>query len=388
MVSNENSQKVLLSLFNELDISDLMYERAEDRYKSLGEFLSRRESKIYRNDPHVYPQGSFRLGTVIKPTSGKDEYDLDISCCLRTGFNTNDNSQVELRDLVLHELKLYREKVGITTPVQTKHRCFRLEYADKISFHIDIVPSMPVPISVVNYFEKQMLESGTQESHARRFAKHSVYITDDRIEAGRWKTSNPEGYALWFDSRVMAGEREIFEKALIGDLPTNQRKKSLQKIVQLLKRHRDVMFKNHPDNKPASIIITTLIALSFTGQKSDHESLFDAVGALQAFAAKGGALLNPVDSNEDFTDKWSMSRYKDLRLRENFSAWVLQLGRDLNLVLNSSDYVLLSEGINKSFSLAIGQDVLRSIIGSSTEGKARMEVHELRKPEAKSWRNK
>ena len=46
---------------------------AEARYKDLAVWFGRPETPCYRFDPHTYPQGSFRPGTVV---SG-EEYDLD-----------------------------------------------------------------------------------------------------------------------------------------------------------------------------------------------------------------------------------------------------------------------------------------------------------------------
>ena len=49
---------------------------AEARYKDLAVWFGRPETPCYRFDPHTYPQGSFRPGTVV---SG-EEYDLDFGC--------------------------------------------------------------------------------------------------------------------------------------------------------------------------------------------------------------------------------------------------------------------------------------------------------------------
>ena len=64
-------------LADSLDISPSLYERAADRHRSLGEWLCRDASRLREFSPHVSPQGSFRLGTVVRPLASDAVYDLD-----------------------------------------------------------------------------------------------------------------------------------------------------------------------------------------------------------------------------------------------------------------------------------------------------------------------
>ena len=49
-------------LAEELAVPQDRFDQAERRYKDLGEFLHRDESKVRDYDPDVYIQGSFALG--------------------------------------------------------------------------------------------------------------------------------------------------------------------------------------------------------------------------------------------------------------------------------------------------------------------------------------
>ena len=75
-MTNEQLNDLFLRIAEELDISDTLFEKAVTSYTALGEYI----------DNHcdfsvsVYTQGSFRLGTVIRPLSEEDEYDLDLIC--------------------------------------------------------------------------------------------------------------------------------------------------------------------------------------------------------------------------------------------------------------------------------------------------------------------
>ncbi len=72
-------QKMMVEeIANSIDIPESAYERAEKRYKVLGDWFDRKEAKCFGFAPHIYPQGSFRLGTVVRPLNEKDEYDLDV----------------------------------------------------------------------------------------------------------------------------------------------------------------------------------------------------------------------------------------------------------------------------------------------------------------------
>lgn len=53
-----------------------------------------------RHDAHVFVQGSFALGTPIRPINDDDEYDLDFSCKLRECVSRDTHTQLQLKELV------------------------------------------------------------------------------------------------------------------------------------------------------------------------------------------------------------------------------------------------------------------------------------------------
>jgi len=78
-----NEISMMLKQYAEmLDIPVSYYLEAKKRYESVGDWLSRGDSTLSIYNPEIYPQGSFLLGTVIKPISNKDEYDIDLACLL------------------------------------------------------------------------------------------------------------------------------------------------------------------------------------------------------------------------------------------------------------------------------------------------------------------
>ncbi|MCZ3030519.1 hypothetical protein NYY88_19625, partial [Acinetobacter baumannii] len=64
---SRESEEFLEDLAEELAVPPSRYEDAERSYNSLGKWLHRDASTVRGYDPQVYVQGSFRLGTTIRP---------------------------------------------------------------------------------------------------------------------------------------------------------------------------------------------------------------------------------------------------------------------------------------------------------------------------------
>ena len=126
------------------------YKKAKERYEDLGEWFGREESRFKNNDVHVFPQGSFRLGTAIRPLNNNEEYDLDLACNIRDEISKSTHSQKDLKELVGKELESYRNARGIKSKKEEKRRCWRLEYQDSLNFHMDVVPCIPLDESISN----------------------------------------------------------------------------------------------------------------------------------------------------------------------------------------------------------------------------------------------
>jgi hypothetical protein len=65
-----------------LDIPDHLYEAAVLKYEDIGTWLGAEDSELREFLPEIYPQGSFRLGTVVRPIHRTHEYDIDLVCRL------------------------------------------------------------------------------------------------------------------------------------------------------------------------------------------------------------------------------------------------------------------------------------------------------------------
>src|SRR5688572_16243631 len=124
-MQNEITRGVLQEIIATLDIPESAHEKVERRYLDLGKWFERPESRCSKFAPHVYPQGSFRLGTVNRPLHEDDEYDLDLGCRLRKGVTKSSHSQKELKTLVGLDLEDYRTARQLESKLEEKHRCWR-----------------------------------------------------------------------------------------------------------------------------------------------------------------------------------------------------------------------------------------------------------------------
>ena len=84
MPLNEKAYDEFLTEYIEgLDISPSKYQQAVDRYISVGSWLTEGELLASNGSlPTIYVQGSFRLGTVVRPLMSMKEgdYDIDLVC--------------------------------------------------------------------------------------------------------------------------------------------------------------------------------------------------------------------------------------------------------------------------------------------------------------------
>ena len=310
----KQAEEYLEALAKALEIPPSRYEQAEKGYKSLGDWLHREDSGVKNFDPDVFVQGSFRLGTVIKPQSDKEEYDVDCACSLTT-LGKSDISQFALKDLLGEEIKLYRKSKSIQKEVHEGRRCWRLEYADGAQFHMDIVPCIPNAADQRLLLEARNLDAG--------FAETAVAITDNEVPqyyeiTEDWPCSNPRGYAEWFKSRmgdvfIRRREKVLNEMrsegvtASVEDIPTYRVRTPLQSAIMILKRHRDTVFADDPADKPISIIISSLAAHAYEGEETIGYALLSILSRMEQAIEHDGVkyiIKNPTNALENFADKW------------------------------------------------------------------------------------
>ncbi len=124
-----------------LDISDTQREEAVKHYEAVGNWLNAQDSPIARYGPQIYPQGSFRLGTMIKPINDTEQYDIDLVCELKM-LAKDRLTQKQLKHMVGDRLKQHKTYSQLLDREEGR-RCWKLNYADSARFHMDILPCVP-----------------------------------------------------------------------------------------------------------------------------------------------------------------------------------------------------------------------------------------------------
>lgn len=357
---------LLEKIIEDIEVPDWFYKNAEERYEAVGAWLRRDESKLAVYTPHIYVQGSFLLGTANRPILDEDGCDIDLVCCLN--ISKEDIEWGELKKIIGDELKANGKYERMLE--EEGRRCWTIVYSENepIRFHLDILPAIP------NDYLRQ---------EDNPLLKNPIFITDKILE--RFMGSNPKGYVEWFKIQMMA-HKPFYDhrvkllseqlKCEIEAVPTYVVKTPLQQVIQLLKRHRDLIFKDKSDEireaKPISIIITTLAAKAYasiptfvandlyTIAKTILQEMPNHISEKQNSEGKTVRWVeNPTDKTENFADKWEYHPEREISLK----LW-------LEAAKISLDRAFQKEGIHNI------SESLKEMFGEKTVARALTKFHE------------
>lgn len=370
MRKKEFRQRDILKLIEGLDISPTMYKNATEKYKAVGTYLQDQGLTC-----DIFPQGSFSLGTVVRPyrESKEADYDLDFICCLSEQKEKTTARYVKniVKD-TLCKSEVYKEKIQDTE----WDKCWTLKYAEVngIGFNIDIVPGVSESDEIV----QSMVSSRLSQEEAEL----AVAITDKRKQNYLWLTSNPRAYKNWFESinrpfleyDRQNKRRVIFEKSRtvynsIEEIPEGLERSSLQRVIQILKHHRDVYYCRirKEDLKPTSAIITTICAEIAYGMdpslnvfellqaiandfeiysrnqtltEEEFSRQYETKNTIRKSNGKW-CIMNPVNPKDNLADSWNDNPEK----AELFFKWVKVMKKDCldSLQIEDNDFVALLE---------------------------------------------
>lgn len=370
-------QNDILSIIRGLDISPTLYNNAVEKYQALGNFLNGNGLEA-----EIYPQGSFAFGTVVRP-SAKDSsasYDLDFICQV-TGTR-DDYTPSGLRDKVesvLKSSKTYADRLKIYD------KCFTIEYADigDIGFSIDIVPATDES----DITKRRLI----LKSSAPNLIDTSISIPKCSSEHKfQWITNNPKGVRKWFDdinapflaSSKKAERMRIFEEnssiyASVEEIPSELERSALQRVIQILKCHRNNYYASVKDGdelKPISAIINVVVAkiaeqynpdctifellnyvlseLTIYGehQHITEKDFIQKYGNRAVFLrpAEKWYIENPANPEDNLADQWN----NDARIPNKFFQWVGIAKGDLISSLEQKDNKQFRTILENSFGSA------------------------------------
>lgn len=339
MNDNTRIDMVLRQIAKELDITDEKYENAVASYNAIGTYLSNNINV----QVDIFPQGSFRLGTVIKPLSDEDDYDIDLVCKVNKYFS----NPKDLKNEVGQALKS-SDRYSKMLQEEGK-RCWTLKYADEAQYHMDILPA----IEDITYDKDKKLKITNKDEIS------NIYT---------FTTTNPEAYFEWFNEKQKEEKRRLVESFAvqnnknIEEVPDYKVKTTLQVALQILKRYRDKKFENNLENKPISIILTTIMAQIYTGENNVYELIKKFSNNYYKYIKiKDGIewVENPVNSEENFADKWQIHPER----KEAFKFFVSELKNDIvnNTFITSGDLLEESKSYKEIFGTKIVEKAYASI---------------------------
>lgn len=170
----------------------------------------------------------------------------------------------------------------------------------------------------------------------------------------------------------------VYAKA--ESVPNELIRTPLQRAIQILKRHRDIYFKDEPDNKPISMIITTLAARFYDGESDVFTTLDKLIQKISDFSYYVNPTIsysenveevfamindwesyspvidkpiyklngkwyvpNPVNPAENFADRWDTGK------ANAFFSWLKALTQSFGVVLEQRGLPEISKKLDHMF---------------------------------------
>ena len=356
-------EELIDKIAHALDITPNMYNESKRVIKGITHHLT---SQI--PDLEIYKQGSFKLDTIIRPYKKDKDGEYYIDLVIKFQKSKNSISPSQLKNTLRSCLKSEHYERLLD---DEKRRCWTLHIPSTTTpFHVDLLPCIQESndiiqnLSPINLRDLSVAITNIKDKHVKPYAYE-------------WLTSNPKGFSQWFDNvnyntyrevksrdkeRIFKQNQHLFGSAEeVGDEYTRS---PLQKVIQILKRHRDVMFCDNKDVAPISIIITTLVGkiveendtvfnttydllnfvieglnfysqLTISGYTTDFDENFKTKRLITKHMKDGKPywrIANPANSQENLADKWNEVPEKV----EAFFKWVKQVKVDLIDILEQS----------------------------------------------------
>lgn len=284
---------ILVLLCEDLEPTKEQFERAQSAYEAIAAWIAGSDDPLLASTD-VYLHGSGGLGTTIRPV-GRMEFDVDLICLLLGVGRGVDPAAVKAAiGRRLREHKTYAPML------EEKKRCWRLNYARE--FHLDLSPTIANVLC----------------------PRGGELVPDKALKS--WHPTNPRGFRDLFRKRATLRPRIVgrlgkaWNQADAEPFPATLTLDGvLNRIVQILKRHRDVHFLTEgSDVAPISVIITALAmrAYEYVVTSNVYEDELDVliatIRAMPLFIERpvldgrpAYAVWNETTQGENFADRWN-----------------------------------------------------------------------------------
>ena len=259
----KNNQEFKNFLRDEVNLNQSRLDRLNTRVLAVNRYVKDNLTGYQKMER----QGSYALGTLIKPVHKDDEYDADIQIAMIS------NSEWEAKDYVNGIRRTLKQNKHYADKLRLKTRCVTVDYAG--DFHLDVVPRV------------------------NKYGKHYVC---NRID-NELEETDGVGYRDWFNDR----------NRITGG--------NLKRVVRLIKYLRD-----HKNNYAAkSILLTTLAGNTIRASDGGTEAVGSVSDTLVTVLTRMDDYLqqypsmpdirNPVLPSETFNRHWDQTKYTNFRKR-------------------------------------------------------------------------
>jgi len=124
------------------------------------------------------------------------------------------------------------------------------------------------------------------------------------------------------------------------------------------------MFKGNDDSKPISVIITTLAAKAYNGEGDISAALTNILNCMHEYINQNVPHVpNPVNPAEDFADKWYSKEHEHLRLKENFSRWLIQARADFSAICSIDNSQVILDAADRGLSMHLDRVSIELALG-------------------------
>lgn len=363
----ENVDIIFEKLAEDLDITPTLLKKAKERYESVGRWINKDGSNLNKLqvEVEISLQGSAKLGTITKPIEKDDEYDIDAVCELKN-LSKKTVTQEQVKKAFGEDIKNYAKANSMNKAPKDGKRCWTLNYKDEANFHMDFLPAIPDGNNFGIILESREFSKGD-------YFDTTIAITDKTSPfyneiSDEWNVSNPKGYFQWFKDKM--SERYKFQRQYIAEsrgisieeVPEYEIKTTLQKAIQILKRHRNIYFKENSEYSVASVIITTLAARAYNGNSSLAKTLSHLTLTMENYITsdfEGYKVVNPVNPLENFTDKWNI----DDKFVCAFKGWIKEVKEDIKNIIELNNNIFEDEKILEGYKNKFGETSINIAYG-------------------------
>lgn len=257
------------------------------QWNDLAEHLKRELSQRHGYAVSTWLQGSYKYATLIKPVHKGERYDVDLGVYFEwdAGEQSIEPTPRQLRDWVQRELHAFktRTKTLVEVVEPPKDRCSRAVYEQQC--HID---------------------TPTYHLDRRRDRRRLAHL-----EHG-WEDRDPKPLYKWFKGIADGEDRD-----------------QMRRLIRYLKAWAAVGFRDAPDARPSSVMLSVLVANRYCAfmrqlgrlweREADDDALRTVIRDVHETLLRDPVVPNPIDEGEDLNriaaNQWDafLSRWQALR---------------------------------------------------------------------------